>query len=45
MGYSSFVVGMKINRHGQAKVLTQSEIQLVFTHGLNNVGVNIAKVL
>ena len=28
---------MKINRHGQAKVLTQSEIQLVFTHGLQNV--------
>lgn len=27
---------MKINRHGQAKVLTQSEIQLVFTHGLQN---------
>ncbi|MDF5732485.1 MAG: site-specific integrase [Rhizonema sp. PD38] len=27
---------MKINRHGQAKVLTQSEIQLVFTQGLQN---------
>ena len=27
---------MKINRHGQAKVLTQSEIQLVFTHGLHS---------
>lgn len=36
MEYSSFVEGMKINRHGQAKVLTQSEIQLVFTHGLHN---------
>lgn len=27
---------MKINRHGRASVLTQSEIQLVFTHGLQN---------
>ncbi|MEH2210953.1 hypothetical protein [Nostoc sp.] len=25
---------MKINRHGRAKVLTQSEIQLIFSHGL-----------
>ncbi|MHC5771451.1 MAG: tyrosine-type recombinase/integrase [Nostoc sp.] len=27
---------MKINRHGRAKVLTQSEIQLIFSHGLDN---------
>jgi integrase/recombinase XerD len=27
---------MKINRHGRAKVLTQQEIQLIFTHGLDN---------
>ncbi|MGF1933756.1 MAG: hypothetical protein RM347_005075 [Nostoc sp. ChiQUE02] len=27
---------MKINRHGCAKVLTQSEIQLIFSHGLDN---------
>ena len=27
---------MKINRHGRAKVITQQEIQLIFTHGLNN---------
>ncbi|MCC5622488.1 site-specific integrase [Nostoc sp. CHAB 5715] len=27
---------MKINRHGRAKVLTQSEIQLIFNHGLDN---------
>jgi len=27
---------MKINRHGQAKVLTQSEIQQIFAHGLTN---------
>ncbi|QFS42711.1 hypothetical protein [Nostoc sphaeroides] len=27
---------MKINRHGRAKVLTQSEIQLIFSHGLEN---------
>ncbi|MBD2520873.1 site-specific integrase, partial [Nostoc sp. FACHB-973] len=27
---------MKINRHGRAKVLTQSEIQLIFSDGLNN---------
>lgn len=25
---------MKVNRHGRTKVLTQEEIQLVFTHGL-----------
>jgi len=25
---------MKINRHGRAKILTQTEIQLVFSHGL-----------
>lgn len=30
------IVAMKINRHGRAKVLTQSEIQLVFNHGLKN---------
>ena len=29
-------LAMKINRHGQAKILSQSEIQIVFTHGLNN---------
>lgn len=27
---------MKVNRHGRAKVLTQEEIQLVFTQGLSN---------
>ena len=27
---------MKINRHGKAKILTQSEIQLVFAQGLHN---------
>ncbi|WP_448270491.1 hypothetical protein [Nostoc sp. DSM 114159] len=27
---------MKINWHGRAKVLTQSEIQLIFSHGLDN---------
>jgi integrase/recombinase XerD len=27
---------MKINRHGRAKVITQQEIQLIFTHSLNN---------
>lgn len=27
---------MKINRHGRAKVLTQSEIQLIFSDGLDN---------
>jgi integrase/recombinase XerD len=27
---------MKINRHGRAKVLTQQEIQLIFSQGLNN---------
>ena len=26
--------GMKIDRHGQAKILTQSEIQLLFSQGL-----------
>ncbi|MHC5825585.1 MAG: hypothetical protein ACYT04_59485, partial [Nostoc sp.] len=32
----STVVAMKINRHGGAKVLTQQEIQLIFSHGLEN---------
>ncbi|GAA6614898.1 tyrosine-type recombinase/integrase [Scytonema sp. NUACC26] len=27
---------MKVNRHGRAKVLTQSEIQQIFSHGLEN---------
>ncbi|MEH1814659.1 MAG: site-specific integrase [Nostoc sp.] len=27
---------MKINRHGRAKILTQQEIQLIFSHGVNN---------
>jgi integrase/recombinase XerD len=27
---------MKVNRHGRAKVLTQSEIQQIFNHGLEN---------
>ncbi len=27
---------MKINRHGRAKILTQSEIQLVFSNGLDS---------
>ncbi len=27
---------MKINRHGKAKVLTQEEIQLIFSHGLDS---------
>ncbi|MHC5771027.1 MAG: site-specific integrase [Nostoc sp.] len=30
----STVLVMKINRHGRAKVLTQSEIQLIFSDGL-----------
>ena len=30
------IQAMKINRHGRAKVLTQEEIQLVFTQGLQN---------
>jgi len=29
-------LAMKINRHGQAKVLTQQEIQLIFSQGLSN---------
>ena len=29
-------VSMKIDRHGQAKILTQSEIQLLFSQGLQN---------
>jgi hypothetical protein len=28
------VYSLTINRHGRAKVLTQSEIQLIFSHGL-----------
>ncbi|MEH2241386.1 hypothetical protein [Nostoc sp.] len=32
-GYS---LTMKINRHGRVKVLTQQEIQLIFSHGLDN---------
>jgi integrase/recombinase XerD len=27
---------MKIDRHGQAKILTQAEIQLLFSQGLQN---------
>ena len=27
---------MKINRHGKAKILTQEEIQLVFSEGFQN---------
>ncbi|MGF2040093.1 MAG: hypothetical protein RMZ43_033135 [Nostoc sp. CmiVER01] len=27
---------MKINRHGKAKFLTQQEIQLIFSDGLDN---------
>jgi integrase/recombinase XerD len=27
---------MKIDRHGQAKILTQSEIQLLFSQGLQS---------
>ena len=27
---------MKVNRHGRAKVLTQSEIQLIFSDDLDN---------
>lgn len=27
---------MKVNRHGRAKILTQQEIQLIFSHGLHN---------
>ena len=27
---------MKVNRHGQAKILTQREIQQIFSHGLEN---------
>jgi integrase/recombinase XerD len=29
-------VSMKIDRHGQAKILSQSEIQLLFSQGLQN---------
>lgn len=29
-------MAMKINRHGRAKILTQQEIQLIFSHGLHN---------
>jgi integrase/recombinase XerD len=34
--HSEVTQAMKINRHGRAKVLTQQEIQLVFTQGLQN---------
>jgi integrase/recombinase XerD len=34
--YRVYSLTMKINRHGRAKVLTQSEIQLIFSHGLDN---------
>lgn len=33
-GLQQFYFVMKINRHGQESVFTQSEIQLIFTHGL-----------
>lgn len=36
MGYSSFVLAMKINRHGKAKILTQSEIQQLFNEGFQS---------
>lgn len=36
MGYRFYSLAMKINRHGRAKVLTQSEIQLIFSDGLDN---------
>ena len=36
MDRSKVIQAMKINRHGRAKVLTQEEIQLVFTQGLQN---------
>jgi integrase/recombinase XerD len=36
MGYRFYSLTMKINRHGRAKVLTQSEIQLIFSDGLDN---------
>jgi len=36
MGYRVNSLAMKINRHGRAKVLTQSEIQLIFSDGLDN---------
>ncbi|MHC5728183.1 MAG: hypothetical protein ACYTXY_29515, partial [Nostoc sp.] len=32
----STVGAMKINRYGRVKVLTQQEIQLIFSHGLEN---------
>jgi hypothetical protein len=30
---------MKIDRHGQAKILTQSEIQLLFSQGLQTTAI------
>ncbi len=33
--YGVYRSTMKINRHRRAKVLTQSEIQLIFSHGLS----------
>lgn len=36
MNHRVYSLAMKINRHGRAKVLTQSEIQLIFSDGLNN---------
>jgi integrase/recombinase XerD len=36
MDHRVYSLAMKINRHGRAKVLTQLEIQLIFSHGLDN---------
>ncbi|WP_335093811.1 site-specific integrase [Nostoc sp.] len=36
MDHGVYSLPMKINRHGRAKVLTQQEIQLIFSDGLDN---------
>ncbi|MEH2376324.1 hypothetical protein [Nostoc sp.] len=36
MDHRVYSLPMKINRHGRAKVLTQQEIQLIFSDGLDN---------
>lgn len=36
MGYSSFIVGMKINRHGKAKILTPEDLQKLFNEGFQS---------
>ncbi|WP_445631151.1 tyrosine-type recombinase/integrase [Nostoc sp. DSM 114167] len=36
MDHRVYSLATKVNRHGRAKVLTQSEIQLIFSDGLDN---------